>query len=206
MEIRGSIFGDKLQFSLKLISRFASLQLDFDEMKNFASSFLRLESRSQQMEAEDSWNRMVLEENDRDRVRCFRNNVTPGHVLIKFFEHYSTTSENDSLDIRRIVNPANRREALLSDLSSAKEKIGYFSEAALHAFHEIAQCCGLDSLTASSATEDTRELTETMTLPNSIGGALRFAEEYVRVKLSQRTSSQITIRPGILFVSLFTEF
>ena len=195
-----------MQFSLKLIPRFASLQLDLDEMKNFASSFLGSESRSQQIEAEDSWNRMVLEENDRDRVRCFRNNVTPGHVLIKFFEHYSTTSENDPLDIRRIVNPANRREALLSNLSSEKEKIGDFSEAALHAFHEIAQCGGLDSLTASSATEDTRELTETMTLPNSIGGALRFAEEYVRVKLSQRTSSQITIRPGISFVSSFTEF
>ena len=189
---------------VKLLSRFAFLQLGSDEMKNFASRFLGLESSSQQIEAEDIWNRMVLEENDGHQVRCFRDDVTPGYVLIKFFEHYSTTSDNDPLDIRRIANPVNRSELLLPNLSSEKEKIGYFSDAALHAFHEIAQCCGLDSLTASFTTEDTHEQTETMTLPNSIRGALRFAEEYVRVKLSQQTSSQITIRPGISFVSLFS--
>ena len=195
-----------MQFSFKLLLRFAFLQLSFDEIKNFASRFLGLESSSQQIEAEDIWNRMVLEENDRHQLRCFRDDVTPGYVLIKFFEHYSTTSDNDPLDIRRITNPVYSSEPLLPHLSSEKEKIGYFSDAALHAFHEIAQCCGLDCLTASLTTEDTHELTETMTLPNSIRGALRFAEEYVRLNLSQQTSSQITIRPGISFFSLFTEF
>lgn len=195
-----------MQFSFKLLLRFAFLQLSFDEIKNFASRFLGLESSSQQIEAEDIWNRMVLEENDRHQVRCFRDDVTPGYVLIKFFEHYSTTSDNDPLDIRTMANPVNRSEPLLPHLSSEKETISVFSDAALHAFHEIAQCGGLDCLTTSLTTEDTHELTETMTLPNSIRGALRFAEEYVRVKLSQQTSSQITIRPGISIVSLFTEF
>ena len=171
-------------------------------MQKFATSFLGLDSNDQQTEAEVIWNRIVLGESDLGQLRGFRDNVTPGHVLIKFFERYSTTSDDDPLDIRRVTNPVNRNETLCPDLSP--EKSAFFSDAALHAFHEIAQCCGLDSLTASSATEDTRELTETMTLPNCIRGALRFAEEYVRVKLSQRTSSQITIRPGISLVSLFT--
>ena len=78
----------------------------------------------------------------------------------------------------------------------SQEESGRFSDAALHAFHELAQCCGLDSLTASNNAESTRELKETLTMPNTTWGALRFAEDFVRVKLSKMTSSQITIRPG----------
>lgn len=139
-------------------------------------------------------------EGDRGQLRGFRDDATPGHVLIKFFEHYSTVAEDDPLHIQFIENPVKSKEKLCPDLSS--ENSGRFSDAALHAFHELAQCCGLDNFTASTSTESTRELTETLTLPNTTWGALRFAEEYVQVKLSNVTSSKITIRPGN-FISQF---
>ena len=91
-------------------------------------------------------------------------------------------------------NPVKITEKLCPEVSLAENC--RFSDAALHAFHELAQCCGLDSLTASLETESTRELTETLNMPNTTWGALRFAEEFVRVKLSALTSSQITLRPG----------
>ena len=160
----------------------------------FSCSLLGLQPNDQQTDPEDLWNREVLGEGDRGQLKGFKNDITPGHALIKFFEHYSTTAEDDPLDIQLMRNPVKISDSLCPNLSS--EEVGRFSDAALHTFHELAQCCGIDSLTASTSTESERELTEALNLPNTTWGALRFAEEFVRVKLSRMTSSQITIRPG----------
>ena len=140
------------------------------------------------------WNTEVLGEAAQARLKGFRDEITPGHVLIKFFEHYSTQADDDPLHLRLMKNPVKTTEKLCPNVSQAEN--GRFSDAALHAFHELAQCCGLDSLTASLETESTRELQETLNMPNTTWGALRFAEEFVRVKLSALTSAQITLRPG----------
>lgn len=155
-----------------------------------------LPSSAQQTEAENLWNREVLGKGDHGQLKGFKDDATPGHVLIKFFEYYSTPGEDDPFHVRLMKNPVKTSERLCPNVSV--EESGRFSDAALHAFHELAQCCGLDSLTASTNAERTRELKETLNMPNTTWGALRFAEEFVRVKLSNMTSSQITIRPGIL--------
>jgi len=140
------------------------------------------------------WKTEVLGEASQARLKGFRDEIAPGHVLIKFFEHYSTQTDDDPLHLRLMKNPVKTTEKLCPNVSL--EENGRFSDAALHAFHEIAQCCGLDSLTASLETESTRELQETLNMPNTTWGALRFDEEFVRVKLSALTSAQITLRPG----------
>lgn len=132
-----------------------------------------------------------------DRLKGFKDDITPGHVLIKFFEYYSSLADDDPLHVRLMKNPVKISEKLCPYVS--QENSARFSDAALHAFHELAQCCGLDSLTAPINRESTRELQETLTMPNTTWGALRFAEEFVRVKLSTLTSAQITIRPGNCF-------
>ena len=148
----------------------------------------------------------MLGEGDLGQLKGFKDDVTPGHALIKFFEHYSTVADDDPLHIRQIKNPVIDNHEICPNVS--QEESVRFSDAALHAFHELAQCCGLDSLTALNNTESTRELKETLQMPNTTWGALRFAEAFVQVKLSKKTSSQITIRPGnnsdsFLFVSYF---
>lgn len=172
----------------------AIFQLDRDELQNFSSSLLGLPTSAEQSEAERLWNIEVLGEAFQARLKGFRDEITPGDVLIKFFEHYSTPVEDDPLHLRLMKNPVKTTEKLCPNVSP--EESGRLSDAALHAFHELAQCCGLDSLTASLDTESTRELQETLNMPNTTWGALRFAEEFVRVKLSTLTSAQITIRPG----------
>ena len=169
-------------------------QLGTDEIQSFSFNLLGIPSSAKQTETEELWNREVLGEGDRGQLKGFKDDATPGHVLINFFERHSTPAEDDPLHVRIIKNPVKVSETLCPNVTS--EESGHFSDAALHAFHELAQCCGLDSLTASSNTESTRELKETLTMPNTTWGALRFAEEFVRIKLSQMTSSQITIRPG----------
>jgi len=140
------------------------------------------------------WNIEVLGEASRARLKGFRDEITPGDVLINFFEHYSTQADDDPLHVRLMKNPVKTTEKLCPNVSL--EENGRFSDAALHAFHELAQCCGLDSLTASIQTESARELQETLNMPYTTWGALRFAEEFVRVKLSALTSAQITLRPS----------
>ncbi len=176
-----------------VISPNAIFQLGHDELQNFSSSLLGLPSSATQSEAEELWSREVLGEVSQGRMKGFKDDTTPGHVLIKFFEHYSTPADNDPLKIRVMKNPVKSSETLCPNVSV--EESGRFSDAALHAFHELAQCCGLDSLTASLNTESTRELQETLNMPNTTWGALRFAEEFVRVKLSTLTTAQITLRP-----------
>ena len=140
------------------------------------------------------WNTEVLGEAPQARLKGFQEEITPGHVLIKFFEHYSSQADDDPLHLRLMKNPVKTTEKLCLNVSLEENR--RFSDAALHAFHELAQCCGLDNLTASIETESTRELQETLNMPNTTWGALRFAEEFVRIKLSALTSAQITLRPG----------
>lgn len=166
-------------------------QLEKDELQPFISSLLE---SSTQTAAENLWHAEVLGEGDLGQLKGFKDDVTPGDALIKFFEHYSTLADDDRLHIRHIKNPMTGSEEICPNVS--QEESGRFSDAALHAFHELAQCCGLDSLTASNNTENTRELKETLQMPNTTWGALRFAEAFVQIKLSRKTSSLITIRPG----------
>lgn len=172
----------------------AILQISRDELLNFSSSLLGLPTSAEQSQAERLWNVEVLGEASQARLKGFQDEFTPGHVLIKFFEHYSSQADNDPLHLRLMKNPVKTTEDLCLNVSL--EKNGRFSDAALHAFHELAQCCGLDSLTATTETEGTRELQEMLNMPNTTWGALRFAEEFVRIKLSALTSAQITLRPG----------
>lgn len=171
------------------------MQLGRDELQNFSSSLLGLPSSATQSEAEELWSREVLGEVSQGRLKGFKDDFTPGHVLIKFFEHYSTLADNDPLHIRVMKNPVKSTETLCPNVSV--EESGRFSDAAFHAFHELAQCCGLDSLTTSLNTESTRELQEMLNMPNTTWGALRLAEEFVRVKVSTLTSAKITIRRGM---------
>lgn len=180
---------------LSYSSYYSYFQLGSDELQNFSSSLLGLSSRAEQS-AEKLWSNEVLGEDHQGRLKGFKDDVTPGHVLIKFFEHYSTLPDDDPFHIRFMKNPVKSSETLCSNVSS--EESGRFSDAALHVFHELGQCCGLDSLTASVHTESTRELKEALSMPNTTWGALRFAEEFVRVKLSTLTSAQISLRPGNL--------
>lgn len=166
-------------------------QLKKDELPPFISSLLE---SSTQTATENLWNAEVLGEGDLGQLKGFKDDVTPGYALIKFFEHYSTLADDDRLHIRHIKNPVIGTEKICPNVS--QEESVRFSDAALHAFHELAQCCGLDSLTASNITESTRELKETLPMPNTTWGALRFAEAFVQIKLSKKTSSLITIRPG----------
>ena len=166
-------------------------------MQNFSSRHLGLPSSVEQTEAERVWSNEVLGEDYQERLKGLKGDETPGHLLIKFFEHYSLVADDDPLHIRIMTNPVKSLETLCPNVST--EESNRFSDAALHAFHELAQCCGLDSFTASSHTESTRELKETLSMPNTTWGALRFAEEFVRVKLSTLTSAQISLRPGNLF-------
>jgi len=184
-----------------IVSLNAIFQLPSDELQSFSSSLLGLPTSAEQSEAERLWNNEVLGEAAQARLKGFKDEITPGHVLIKFFEHYSTQADDDPLHLQLMKNPVKITEKLCPEVSLAEN--GRFSDAALHAFHELAQCCGLDSLTASLETESTRELTETLNMPNTTWGALRFAEEFVRVKLSALTSSQITLRPGEYCVVLY---
>ena len=143
------------------------------------------------------WSNEVLGEYYQERLKGLKSDITPGHLLIRFFEYYSLVADDDSLHMRNVKNPVKRRETLCPNVSS--EEGNRFSDAALHAFHELAQCCGLDTLTAATHAESTRELKEMLTMPNTTWGALRFAEEFVRVKLSTLTSAQISLRPGKSF-------
>ena len=172
----------------------AIFQISRDELQNFSSSLLGLLTSTEQSEAERLWSIEVLGEAPQARLKGFHEEITPGHLLIKFFEHYSSQADDDPLHLRLMKNPVKTIEKLCPNVSL--EENGRFSDAALHAFHELAQCCGLDSLTASIETESTRELQETLNMPNTTWGALRFAEEFVRIKLSALTSAQITLRPG----------
>ena len=75
-----------------------------------------------------------------------------------------------------------------------EEDIQRFSNAALLAYHEIALCNGLDSILFAAEGEQLKEMSETITLPQSLEGSLRFAEEFVSVTMSEELGAQISIR------------
>ena len=176
-------------------------QVEQSDLKDYISSLLGLSSTARQDEMEELWNSQVLGDASRGRLKGFRDKVTPGHALIKFFEHYSALADDDPLSLRGVKTPASGRNEKLFQFITMQESVR-FSDAALHAFHELGQYSGLDSVMRLS-NESTRELQETLNMPNTTWGALRFAEEFVAAKLSTLTEAQIFIRPGNFQISKY---
>lgn len=117
-----------------------------------------------------------------------------GLTLIKFWEFYGSDSELHALHLSRTRNPVNPRVKLLFNLN--QEDNQRFTDAALHSFHEVAQRRGLDNLLKSIEHENLKEVTETLTMPYSTWGSLRFAEDFVAHGLSSLTKARVNIRPG----------
>lgn len=93
--------------------------------------------------------------------------------MIKFLEHYAIDSELDTLHISKIKcvkDPVQQEKFLFSDLSA--KQIQRFSDAALHGFHEIAQCRGLDSI-LKSVEQENKDVQESLTLPRCTWGTIR---------------------------------
>jgi hypothetical protein len=115
-------------------------------------------------------------------------------TLIKFLEFYGTDSETHPLHISNIKNPVHRTEYLFPYLSS--EHVQRLTDAALHSFHEIAQCRGLDRILKTAEHDSLKEVQETLSMPNCTWGALRFAEDFVAHGLSKLTGAKVNIRTG----------
>ena len=129
-----------------------------------------------------------------------RHSVLIGLTLIKFWEFYGSSLEDNSLDLERLRNPVNPREKLFEYLKH--DEIQRFTDAALHTYHEIAQRRGMDSLLASVEQESLKEVTETIPMPQSTLGTLRFAEDFVAHGLTNLTKAKISIIPGIVIPNL----
>ncbi|XP_048583369.1 uncharacterized protein LOC5504594 isoform X2 [Nematostella vectensis] len=118
-----------------------------------------------------------------------------GNALVGFFKSYSLDPGGDSENsLNRLQNPVDPGNFLFPEELS-NEQIKRFCDAALHAYHEIATCNGLDSLLKNSDQDLLKELEESLSLPRTTWGAVRFAEDFVSIGLKKLTGASIFIRP-----------